>query len=133
MFPDRRIDRRLIETVLGAEIMAHYRSYQVLGTLGAPLGDADDPVVKRIKESMQQEAERVFRLKILYPGHDMHSAGVGLHSDDPVVQDNAIEFLEAVLDATITRSDRAAVRSRGIRATARASRQWLARRVAGRS
>jgi AAA family ATP:ADP antiporter len=98
VFPDRRIDRRLIETVLGAEIMAHYRSYQVLSTLGAPLGDGDDPVVQRIKQSMQQEAERVFRLlKILYPEHDMHSAYVGLHSDDPVVQDNAIEFLEAVL------------------------------------
>jgi AAA family ATP:ADP antiporter len=98
VFPDRRIDRRLIETVLGAEIMAHYRSYQVLSTLGTPLGDDGNPVVQRIKQSMQQEAERVFRLlKILYPEHDMHSAYVGLHSDDPVVQDNAIEFLEAVL------------------------------------
>ena len=98
VFPDRRIDRRLIETVLGAEIMAHYRSYQVLSTLGTPLGDDANPVVQRIRQSMQQEAERVFRLlKILYPEHDMHSAYVGLHSDDPVVQDNAIEFLEAVL------------------------------------
>ena len=98
VFPDRRIDRRLIETVLGAEIMAHYRSYQVLGTLGASLSAADDPVVKQIKASMQQEAERVFRLlNILYPTHDMHSAYVGLNADDPVVQDNAIEFLEAVL------------------------------------
>ena len=98
IFPDRRIDRRMIETVLGAEIMAHYRSYQVLGTLGASLDTANDPVVQRIKQSMQQEAERVFRLlNILYPSHDMHSAYVGLQSGDPVVQDNAIEFLEAVL------------------------------------
>lgn len=98
VYPERRIDRRLIETVLGAEIMAHYRSYQVLGTLGNSLSDAEDPVIQGIKQSTQQEAERVFRLlKILYPEHDMHSAYVGLHSDDPVVQDNAIEFLEAVL------------------------------------
>lgn len=98
VFPERKVDRRLIETVLGAEIMAHYRSYQVLSTLGASLHTASDPVVRRIKESMQQEAERVFRLlNMLYPGHDMHSAYVGLLADDPVVQDNAIEFLEAVL------------------------------------
>lgn len=96
--PERRIDRRLIETVLGAEIMAHYRSYQVLATLGASLDELDDPVVQGIVESMQQEAERVFRLlKILYPAHDLHSAYVGLRSTDPVVQDNAVEFLEAVL------------------------------------
>lgn len=98
VYPERRIDRRLIETVLGAEIMAHYRSYQVLSTLGTSMTSADDPVVQRIKETMQQEAERVFRLlNILYAGHDMHSAYVGLLADDPVVQDNAIEFLENVL------------------------------------
>jgi AAA family ATP:ADP antiporter len=98
VYPERQIDRRLIETVLGAEIMGHYRSYQVLSTLGAPLSAADDPLVQRIKQTMQQEAERVFRLlNILYPGHDMHSAYVGLTADDPVVQDNAVEFLEAVL------------------------------------
>jgi AAA family ATP:ADP antiporter len=98
VFPERRIDRRLIETVLGAEIMAHYRSYQVLSTLGTSLSDGQDPVVQRIKDTMQQEAERIFRLlNILYAGHDMHSAYVGLLADDPIVQDNAIEFLEAVL------------------------------------
>jgi hypothetical protein len=84
--------------VLGAEIMAHYRSYQVLSTLGASLTDQQDPVVQGIRESMQQEAERVFRLlKILYPEHDMHSAYFGLLSNDPVVHDNAMEFLEAVV------------------------------------
>lgn len=98
VYPDRQVDRRLIETVLGAEVMAHYRSYQALATLGAKLDAADDPVVQRLRETMRQEAERVFRLlNILYPGHDMHSAYVGLQADDAVVQDNAIEFLEAVL------------------------------------
>ena len=98
IYPDRRVDRRVIETVLGAEVMGHYRSYQVLGTLGARLDAAEDPVVQRLKDSMQQEAERVFRLlNILYPGNDMHSAYVGLMTGDPVVHDNAIEFLETVL------------------------------------
>ena len=95
--PDRRIDRRLIETVLGAEVMGHYRSYQVLASLGTEL-DPHNPVVQGLRESITQEAERIFRLlKILHPEHDMHSAFVGLQADDPIVQDNAIEFLETIL------------------------------------
>ena len=97
VYPERRVDKRLIETVLGAEIMGHYRSYQVLGSLGAEL-DPRDPVVQGLKESIRQEAERIFRLlKILYPERDMHSAFVGLQADDAVVQDNAIEFLDSIL------------------------------------
>lgn len=104
IYPERRIDRRLIETVLGAEMLAHYRAYQVLGTLGAKLEDRDDPVVRRLKRSMAHETERVFRLlKILYPEHDMHSAHVGLQAADPVVQDNAVEFLDAVLSPQLRR------------------------------
>ena len=68
----------------------------MLNTLSAD--DDREEIGRQIRESMQQEAERVFRLlKILYPEHDMHSAYVGLLSNDPVVHDNAIEFLEAVL------------------------------------
>jgi AAA family ATP:ADP antiporter len=129
IYPERRIDRRLIETVLGAEIMGHYRSYQVLSTLGTSL-TAADPVVQRIKERMQQEAERVFRLlNILYPGHDMHSAYVGLLADDPVVQDNAIEFLEAVLSPQL-RELIVPLFDRGVSA---AQRAHLANRLLGAS
>jgi AAA family ATP:ADP antiporter len=102
VYPERRIDRRLIETVLGAEIMSHYRSYQVVASLGASLDDPHDPVGQGIKDSINQEGERIFRLlKILYPEHDMHSAYIGLQADDPVVHDNAMEFLEAVLSAQL--------------------------------
>ncbi|HXG87757.1 MAG TPA: Npt1/Npt2 family nucleotide transporter [Vicinamibacterales bacterium] len=102
VYPERRIDRRLIETVLGAEIMSHYRSYQVLGSLGASLDVQHNPVVQGLTESIQQEAERIFRLlKILYPEHDMHSAYIGLQAEDPVVQDNAMEFLETVVSAQL--------------------------------
>jgi HEAT repeat protein len=98
----RRVDPKIIETVLGAEIMGHYRSYQVLGSLGASLEDRADPVVQGLRESMEHEEERIFRLlKILYPSYDLHSAYVGLQSDDPVVHDNALEFVEAVLPPQI--------------------------------
>jgi hypothetical protein len=47
---------------------------------------------------MEKETERIFRLlKLLYPQYDMHSAHVGLQSSDPVVHDNAIEFMDSVL------------------------------------
>ena len=96
--PERATDRKLIESVLAAEIMGHYRSYQVLGTLGASLDDDANPIAHGLRESIEKEAERIFRLlKILYPQYDMHSAHVGLQSNDPVVHDNAVEFLDTVL------------------------------------
>ncbi len=96
--PDRATDRKLIETVLAAEIMGHYRSYQVLATLSADLSDAANPIEHGLRESMEKETERIFRLlKILYPQYDMHSAYVGLQSADPVVHDNAVEFMDSVL------------------------------------
>jgi len=96
--PDRATDRKLIESVLAAEIMGHYRSYQVLGTLAGVLNDAANPIEHGLRESMEKETERIFRLlKILYPQYDMHSAYVGLQSSDPVVHDNAVEFMDSVL------------------------------------
>lgn len=100
--PERSADRKLIEMVLGAEIMGHYRSYQVLATLGTSLDDDANPIAHGLNESMAKEAERIFRLlKLLYPEYDMHSAHVGLQSQDPVVHDNAVEFLDSVLPPEI--------------------------------
>ncbi|MEZ5286356.1 MAG: hypothetical protein R2712_16410 [Vicinamibacterales bacterium] len=98
LHPERPVDRRIIESVLAAEIMGHYRSYQVMGSLTRSLLDAGDPVRQGLEESMTKESERIFRLlKMLYPAHDLHSAYVGLQSTDPVVHDNALEFVEAIL------------------------------------
>lgn len=100
LHPNRRIETELVEMVLMAEIMGHYRSYQIVGTLGGELDrlDSSDPVVQALRDSMTQEVERIFRLmKILFPHFDLHSAYVGLQSKDPVVHDNALEFLESIL------------------------------------
>jgi AAA family ATP:ADP antiporter len=99
--PERATDRKLIESVLAAEILGHYRSYQVLGTLGTLSSAAEDPanpIEHGLRESMEKETERIFRLlKILYPQYDLHSAYVGLQSTDPIVHDNAVEFMDSVL------------------------------------
>jgi len=90
-------DVAMIETVLAAEILGHYRSYQILGALGEAL-PAEDALARAPRESMDQEVERIFRLLgLLYPKHDLHSACVGVQSSDPVAHDNAIEFLDNIL------------------------------------
>jgi AAA family ATP:ADP antiporter len=95
--PELALDVQMVETVLAAEIMGHYRSYQILGTFGGKL-DSEDPVGRALRESMSQEVERIFRLlSLLYPQFDFHSAHVGLASGSAVVHSNALEFLDNVL------------------------------------
>ncbi|MEZ5293470.1 MAG: Npt1/Npt2 family nucleotide transporter [Vicinamibacterales bacterium] len=99
--PSRRVDRHIAETALAAEITGHYRTYQVLDTIGGAL-DGSEPVTRALAESLAQESERIFRLlKLLYPEHDLHSAFVGIQSDDSAVHDNALEFLDNVLPAAM--------------------------------
>ena len=79
-------------------MIGHYRSYQVLATIDATGEREPGSIAQGLIDGLPHEAERIFRLlKMLHPDRDMHSAYVGLQSDDPVVHDNAVEFLEAVL------------------------------------
>ncbi|MGH9862688.1 MAG: Npt1/Npt2 family nucleotide transporter [Candidatus Acidiferrales bacterium] len=92
--PGIELDHQTVEMVLLAEIMGHYRSYQVLGTLGS---DLDDPMGRPIKQSMDQELERIFRLLgLLFPQYDLHSAYTGIQSKNLVVHDNALEFIDTI-------------------------------------
>jgi AAA family ATP:ADP antiporter len=101
LHPEIALDMQLVETVLAAEIMGHYRSYQILETLHIP-GDSHEPVVRALHESMQQEIERIFRLLgLLYPNLDLHSVYFGLQSNNATVYDNALEFLENVLKSQL--------------------------------
>ena len=93
----RPLDFALVETALAAELLGHLRSYQMLGTLNFRI-DTREPVAQTIRDQMSQEVERIFRLlKLLFPSFDLHSAYVGLQSDNRSVHDNALEFLENVL------------------------------------
>ncbi|HEY6553017.1 MAG TPA: HEAT repeat domain-containing protein, partial [Vicinamibacteria bacterium] len=95
--PDVERDPQMVETVLAAEILGHYRSYQILGALRDALPE-DEAVSHAPREAMAQEVERIFRLlKLLYPRHDLHSACFGVQSEDPVMHDNALEFLDNIL------------------------------------
>jgi AAA family ATP:ADP antiporter len=122
--PSMAIDTMIVETVMVAEIMGHYRSYQLLGTLGETL-DGEGPVVTGLRDSMQQETERIFRLiGLLVPDRDIYTAYLGIGSGDKTVRANALEFLDTILnpslrglllplvDPTITISERVKIANR---------------------
>jgi hypothetical protein len=99
--PKIAFDFQMLETVLAAEILGHYRTYQIIEAISGP-GSADDRVIKALADSVQQELERIFRLLgLLYPRVDLHAAYLGLQSRDKTVYDNALEFLENVLKAPL--------------------------------
>ncbi|MGB7220006.1 MAG: Npt1/Npt2 family nucleotide transporter, partial [Vicinamibacterales bacterium] len=136
--PDRRLERELVETVLAAEILGHYRSYQLLGRISVE-AVTNEPALQGLKESMSREIERIFRLmKLLLPEHDLHSAYVGLQSGKAVVHSNALEFLEQALppqlrnlllpliDSEVSLGERIKMAERMVGATLETSEQALA-------
>lgn len=138
------LDVQMLETVLAAEILGHYRSYQILATIGAAPG-SDDPLLRAMKESLQQELERIFRLlSLLHPHLDFHSAYIGLQSTSASVHDNALEFIDNVLkvqlrdmlvpllDSKVTVAERAQMAQRLVHAKIESQEQAVAELVASR-
>ena len=101
--PDVPLDTQLIELLLAAEIAGHYRSYQVLGPLRHQLKD-DDVILLALHQTMEQELERIFRLMaLLFDGHGLHDAYVGVTSTNPSVRANSLEFLDNILKPELRR------------------------------
>jgi AAA family ATP:ADP antiporter len=89
------LDRAMLESVLEAEVMGHYRSYQILHAL-SPGGEHD--LARALRESMSGEHDRIFHLLgLLHPAHDFNTACFGLQSKSASVHDSALEFLEHTL------------------------------------
>ena len=142
LHPEIALDTQLLETVLAAEIMGHYRSYQILESLRIP-GKGDESVMRALGESIQQELERIFRLLgLLYPHLDLHSAYFGVQSNNVTVYDNALEFLENVLksqlrgmlvpllDGKVSHKERAGIADRYVGAKVENREQAVAELVA---
>ncbi len=95
--PDLAIDPRLLEVALGAEVLGHYRSYQILGTIQTP-GPGQEPVERGLRAAMREELERIFRLlDLLHPRRDFRAAWVALQSGNAVIHDQALDLLESLL------------------------------------
>jgi AAA family ATP:ADP antiporter len=96
-----KLDCQLLETVLAGEILGHYRTYQIIEAI-SPADSSDDHGNNALKNSLQQELERIFRLLgLLYPRIDLHAVYLGLQSSDKTVYDNALELLENVLKSPL--------------------------------
>jgi AAA family ATP:ADP antiporter len=91
------IDAHALEAALGAEILGHYRSYQILGQVSA--GDAGtEPVAHGLRTAMRQELERIFRLlDLMHYGRGFRSAWVALQSGNAIIHDQALDLLESAL------------------------------------
>jgi AAA family ATP:ADP antiporter len=101
--PDVPLDTQLIELLLAAEIAGHYRSYQVLGPLRKQLKE-DDVILLALHQTMEQELERIFRLMaLLFDGHGLHDAYVGVTSTNQTVRANSLEFLDNILKPDLRR------------------------------
>ncbi|MFN8092735.1 MAG: Npt1/Npt2 family nucleotide transporter [Vicinamibacteria bacterium] len=95
--PGVSLDPRPLEAALGAEILGHYRSYQILGTVDARNPD-HAPIVTGLRAAMREELERIFRLlDLMHPQRDFRSAWVALQSGDRVIHDQALDLLESLL------------------------------------
>jgi ATP:ADP antiporter, AAA family len=103
LHPGSALDHQTVEIVLAAEIVGHYRSYQILDQLGGVFPEGD-PIAAGLERSMALEQERIFRLMaLLWPEQDLKSAYVGLRSANRMVRANALEFLDNVLPADLRR------------------------------
>jgi hypothetical protein len=94
---DVAIDPRPLDAALGAEVLGHYRSYQILGRIGAP-GEGDETLRLGLRTAMREELERIFRLlDLLHYRRGFRSAWVALQSGDSLIHDQALDLLESAL------------------------------------
>jgi hypothetical protein len=135
---DRRREQELVETVVAAEILGHYRSYQLLGRISIG-GAATEAARVQAQESMDAEIQRIFRMmKLLMPDQDLHSAYLGLRSGQPVMRANALEFLDHALpprfrtlllpliDSEVSLEERVAIADRLVGTTVESSSEAMA-------
>lgn len=82
--------------MLDYELLAYYRSFQIVAALERPNGTACNRLVTQaVRERMEQELERVFRLLgLIHPSADVHNSYLSLKSYRPQLQANALEVLE---------------------------------------
>ncbi len=106
--PDRMGAAAEISRMLDYELLAYYRSFQILAALEAPDGNSSAAcnrlVIQAVRERMEQELERVFRLLgLIYPSADVHNSYLSLTSHRPQLQANALEVLEHLLPSDLYR------------------------------
>jgi AAA family ATP:ADP antiporter len=136
--PEMELDTQMLELLLDAEIFGHYRSYQIIEAVDFP-EESKQVVAPALKEALDQELERIFRLlNLLYPQLDFHSVYMGLQSQNKTVHDNALEFLESslksqlrfilvpLLDGKVSSKERAVLAAQVVHTTVETREQGVA-------
>ena len=101
--PGTPVDRQAVEVVLAAEIVGHYRSYQILGTISDALAE-DETMTGGLEQSIRQERARIFGLLGLLTGStDVEVAYDALGDESAAVRANALELLDNVLSPDLRR------------------------------
>jgi AAA family ATP:ADP antiporter len=106
--PQVRINPRVIETAIDAEVSRYYRRFLTFFVL---FGEESDGAIRNgsllhqaLLENMNREKERVQRLlSLIYPRQDIRSAAIALQSGSSAKQAQAIEFLDNLLTGDIKR------------------------------
>jgi AAA family ATP:ADP antiporter len=95
--PDIELDPGALEAALGAEVLGHYRSYQILGQVSSP-DPGQETVERGLRAAMREELERIFRLlDLLHPCRDFRSAWAALRSGDAFIHGQALDLLDSAL------------------------------------
>src|SRR6266404_5230049 len=140
--PELKCDAEILEMLLSAEILGHYRSYQILERWETMLRSYE-PLAGALSETMKLEVERIFGvLDLLYPRDDVSSAYVALQSKSMILHDNALELLDNVLktefrkmlvpllDTKVSLAERVTIANRLVPARIESSQQGIAVLVA---
>src|SRR5262249_10088998 len=92
-----KLDTESLDRVLTTQIVEHCRTYQTLEVLKA-VHSTPVAVLRPLREGIQHQRERLFAILGLRYPPELVSAYFSLRSDDASVHDNALEYLDNVLD-----------------------------------
>ncbi|MCZ6765565.1 MAG: Npt1/Npt2 family nucleotide transporter [bacterium] len=96
--PELKFSHRSLNDALIDETESYYAILQILNLEGPSDGDADKLFLRALREKIDENLDRMFRLLALsYSPKDIHGAYLGITSDHKHLRANAIEFLDNVL------------------------------------
>jgi len=101
--PAIKLDIQILDRTLTAEIAEHCRAYQILEVMSG-VHPAPAAVLHPLREGIQHQLEHLFAILSLRYPRELVSAYFSLRSGETSVHDNALEYLDNVLDPELRRN-----------------------------
>ncbi|UCE25032.1 MAG: HEAT repeat domain-containing protein [Candidatus Zixiibacteriota bacterium] len=103
-YPELKFDEASIDEALMEETRGYYEILQLIDIHCADDTDASKLMVKSLREKLDQNLERIFRiLGLSYPPGDIYNAYLGIVSSRQDQRASAIEFLDNLLKSNVKR------------------------------